>query len=265
MLFCATGCIGVHTPESEYPMDIDVLDIGQADCIILTFEGLCVMIDAGEEDDGEDILEHLALKNISRIDLLILTHFDKDHIGGADHVLNGVEVSKVIMPDYERDSKQYRQLEEAVNSSSAEIVKTIEDMSFTVGTADFEIWASPIAYDAELENDNEMSLVTRIVYGEMAMLFLADAEGEWLDLIVNKNYNITCDLIKMPCHGAWDGFNSSLLLGFGFPRYAIITDSSKNPADVETISGLDVVGAKILRTSGGEIHLTCDGSDFTVD
>ena len=100
MLF---GC----TPEPVSGMDIRTFSIGKADCSLLSFDGYNVLIDTGEEDDGDDILEALKKLQVKKLDLVILTHFDKDHIGGFPELAAALPVDRVILPDYVRSSDLY--------------------------------------------------------------------------------------------------------------------------------------------------------------
>ena len=89
-------------------------DVGKADAILLYNGEMAVLIDAGENGDGKDVAEAIRARGIERLDLLIITHFDKDHVGGADKILENIEVARVLEPDYDKDSKQYRQYREAL-------------------------------------------------------------------------------------------------------------------------------------------------------
>lgn len=82
------------------------LDVGKADCTILTDGAHTVLIDCAETDDGETILSVLKETRISQIDLLIVTHFDKDHIGGVPEVLSSFSILRVIEPDYEPENPE---------------------------------------------------------------------------------------------------------------------------------------------------------------
>ena len=71
-------------------LDIVIFKIGKADSILLRVGDQTALIDAGEEDDGEEIIAYMQENDIDTIDYMILTHFDKNHIGGADKILNEV-------------------------------------------------------------------------------------------------------------------------------------------------------------------------------
>ncbi|MBR5746568.1 MAG: MBL fold metallo-hydrolase, partial [Clostridia bacterium] len=76
--FFATACA-----NSSDHLTFDVLDIGKADCIVMRHKGQVLLIDTGEEENLPEIESHLSSRGISKIDYLILSHFDKDHVGGA--------------------------------------------------------------------------------------------------------------------------------------------------------------------------------------
>ena len=73
------------------------------------------MIDTGLDENGETITDFLKKENIDTIDYLIISHLDKDHIGGADIILDeGIEVQNVIQPNYSRDTKQHKEYVKAL-------------------------------------------------------------------------------------------------------------------------------------------------------
>ena len=75
----------VDLPDSQLRMT--VLDVGNADCILLQNQGKFAMIDAGERGDGDDIVAYLQRMGITRLEYLIATHPDSDHIGGMPAVI----------------------------------------------------------------------------------------------------------------------------------------------------------------------------------
>ena len=76
---------------------------------------------------------------IERLDLLIITHFDKDHVGGADKILENIEVARVLEPDYDKDSKQYRQYCEALEEQGVAAEALCETRPSPLGGCEFSI------------------------------------------------------------------------------------------------------------------------------
>ena len=104
LLFCCL--FAACTPKNDVnealkdTLKIEILKIGKADCIIITDGTTSIVVDCGEEDDGADISAAMDALGISSIDYLIITHYDKDHIGGALTLLKKYKVSKLLEPDY---------------------------------------------------------------------------------------------------------------------------------------------------------------------
>ena len=99
------------TGEKVTPASIDVLKIGKADCIIINTGNKIVMIDTGEEENIDQIRDFMDEHNYNKVDTLILTHYDKDHIGGAKYIIEEYGVDTVIVqmtPDmFDRGPGEY--------------------------------------------------------------------------------------------------------------------------------------------------------------
>lgn len=242
------------SPKKE-ELELFVLRIGAADCIILLSGESAVMIDAGEDDDGEEITSFLAKKGVKELDCLILTHFDKDHIGGADAVLASVPVKRVLMPSYEKDGKQYEQLVDALAAANAVPEVLTADTSFSVGSMQFSVRAP---HKAEYEaGDNDFSLVTMLTFGEKRFLFAGDAEAERIAELLAEG-DLACDVLKMPHHGRMNE-NTAAFLDACAPGRVIITDSDKSPADAELLELLAERGIDVFQTKNGNIRVVSDG------
>ncbi len=81
--------------------------VGKADALILKTDDWAAMIDTGEERDGSYIRETLEAAGIDHLNLLLVTHFDKDHVGSAAELLETVGADQVLMPDYEGTRPEY--------------------------------------------------------------------------------------------------------------------------------------------------------------
>lgn len=237
-------------------LELSVLRIGAADCIILISGERAVMIDAGEDDDGAEIVSFLAKKGVQSLDCLIITHFDKDHIGGADAVLAGVEVGRVLMPDYEKDGKQYGELADALAAVNIVPEALTADTSFSVGDMQFSVRAPHKAdYKA---GDNDFSLVTMLTFGEKRFLFAGDAEAERLAELLAED-DLACDVLKMPHHGRMNE-NTAAFLDACAPKRVIIADSDKSPADAELLELLAERNIDVFETKDGNIRIVSNGT-----
>ena len=255
------GCNNAEAPVPS--LTLTVFACGKADAMLLQFDDYTVMIDTGENGDGDELVESLSLAGVKNIDLMILTHHDKDHIGGADAILNHFPTATVRMPSYETNTKQYLELIDALEESETEIVRMNKDAVFSLGSADFVMWVSPLEYNGKDGDDNEQSLVTKFIYQGKSFLFTGDAEKEWLKNLCFSSRNLTCDVLKLPHHGVYDK-NIPTLLALTLPDYVLITDSAKNPADSKTIDILKTLGQHVFRTENGTIRMTLTNGTFSV-
>ena len=151
-------------------------DVGKGDAILIETGKHTVLIDTGYDDTAKVILNYMEKQDIRHLDYLILTHFDKDHVGGADWILREVETGTVLQPDYESDGGQYREYEETVEAEGYSPVPVTETMSFSLDDVDFLIY--PPQQKSYEEEDNDFSLVTSMACGKVCFLFGGDCEKE---------------------------------------------------------------------------------------
>ena len=96
---------------------VDSYDMGKADAMLITTPtGVRILIDTGTNKGGKALVERFEKEGIDAIDTLIITHYDKDHVGGADKILEEIAVRQVIMPVYDKESKQLTQFMEALDA-----------------------------------------------------------------------------------------------------------------------------------------------------
>ena len=222
-----------------------------------------MVIDCGEEEDGEDVLDYLTQKGVEKIDILMITHFDKDHVGGADTVVEKMPVERVLMPDYEGSGKKYKSFLNAAEEAGIEPERVAEVLSLQLGSAAVTI-EPPASYeipDSDEEYDNNFSLITTVELGSNRLVFTGDIEEERISQWLESGNVQKCDVVKIPHHGF---YNEPLekMVDIMQPSYAIICDSEKNPAEKETVSMLEEKGAQCLQTKNGDITIVCDGENI---
>ena len=250
LLFC--GAAAPQTPTLE----VYFFQAGKADAILLTTENGAVLIDAGEKGFGKEIAAYCAERGIGKLDYLILTHFDKDHVGGAAKVLRELPVGQVLQSGYEKDNKEFQNYLKALRKAGLEPVTVREELCFTLDGVDFTVDPPRLERYADSPSNNS-SLIVTVSCGGCRLLFPGDAESlrlmEWLE-----NEPAPCAFIKMPHHGEW---NSALLplLEQLQPDSAVITSSEKEPESPKTRELLARFGVDCFYTREAPVLLACDG------
>lgn len=252
-LFTIAGCA-----KAAQATEVVVFKIGQADAILLFSGAHTVLIDAGEKEDGEEILEFLKQRRVEALDMMIITHFDKDHVGGADTVLAGIPVHAVYDADYESKSKQYLEYLEAIEASGVPRYRVASDVALSVG--ELKLLVMPTALLTA--GDNDRSLVIHARDAWHGYLLMGDAEDARIEELLAAGVP-DVDVIKMPHHGRYHQ-NLSALLDAAKAGVAVITDSEKNPAAAETLLLLNQFGTDTYQTQNGNIHIVGDEVGITV-
>lgn len=242
--------------KSPEGMELYFFAAGKADAILITAPGAAVMVDTGEKGFGKEILDYLEEKGIGKLDALILTHFDKDHVGGAAKLLSGIPIDRVIQSNVPRDSGEYRDYVRALERAGLEAETPREPLTLSLG--DLEIVVDPPKQE-EYEKDpsNNSSLIVSVRYGDTSALLTGDAEeerlAEWLEQEPGHY-----DLIKMPHHGSWEQ-PLSQLLALTEPQYAVLTDSEREPASDKTCALLTSFRVETFSTKDGALLFRSDG------
>ena len=107
ILAVLTLALTVRLGEVRYGSDLDVLmlDVGQGQSVLLASHGVCALVDCGSanswKDPGETAARQLAAMGCKRLDYLLLTHYDKDHVSGVTGLLERLEVGTLLVPEAE--------------------------------------------------------------------------------------------------------------------------------------------------------------------
>lgn len=244
---------------NEAPFEVTFMDVGKADCILIKIEDKSIMIDTGLNKTKDDVVSQLQDKGIDELDYLILTHMDKDHIGGADAVLDNFKVDNLIQADYIKDSKQYTQYVEAVEKNNIKTVSLHENINVQINNAEINIYA-PV--QSTYSKSNDYSIIVGITYGRYSFLFAGDAEEERLAEFININ-NKKYNVVKIPHHGRINVLSEEFIKSIS-PSYSIITCSEEDKPDEEMIDLLNKYKIKTFLTIDGEIIIKTDGNSINI-
>lgn len=233
---------------------------GKADACLLRTPDSTVLIDTGKNKMGKEIVAYLEDNGISRIDVLFITHFDKDHVGGADKVLESVSVGQIIEPAYVSDSKQYIQYKEAIEAAQTPVTSLAQNTTFELDGVVYEIDVANQRYYGE-DEENDFSLVISVRYGETGFLFAGDAENPRLSELLAEGVG-EYDLLKVPHHGRAEKLSAAFFDAVK-PRYSIITSDEDDPEEMSVVNALKAYG-QVYLTRLGAVTCVTDGKTITV-
>ena len=254
---------GCGKEESRAFLQMTFLDTGKSDCIVIEAGKSVVVNDTADEDDQEMICAFLDSRQTDRVEYLILSHFDKDHIGSAAGLLRRYEVGCVLMPDYQEDSEPYLALMEALEETETVSRRLRENYQFSLEGIDFYVDAPR---EASYENDNNYSLITTVTNNRNRILLMGDAQKQRTEEILDSALaQKRWDLIKMPHHGDYNKKLRDLFTKVQ-PKYAVLTaGEERSRVEEETLALLAACRCSVYYTDEGTVTVTSDGVNLQVD
>jgi competence protein ComEC len=255
------------SPSSDN-LEISFLAVGQGDGIFIQFpDGKNMLIDTGPPgSDGRNIeysiISYLNYLGISRLDYLMISHFDADHAGGLPHLLQRKKVKNIMIPPFHKKTSLHNKLAEALSKNNSRLHFLTAGISFKIADCSFKI-LNPEP-DVINEDRNENSIVFLLRYKKRKFLFTGDLSKKGETRIV-KDYNLTkIDILKAGHHGSKTS-SGKLLLDTVRPELAVISVGRNNfghPAK-EVINRFKDKSIRYLRTDQcGMIKVISDGENI---
>ena len=251
----------------EGTMDVHFIDVGQADAILVLDGDKTMLIDTGDNKNysREKLITYLENLDITKIDYLILTHPDADHIGGAPEVIQGFEVENCILPNVVKDTKIYENTLDALEERDVNVIPPESGEVYTLSEAQFRVLAPN---SEEYDDWNDYSVVIKLVFGERSIMLTGDAhvESESEMLAKYSKSELDADVLKVGHHGSRTSSGETFLDAVT-PAYAVIScgaDNEYGHPHNETIDKLTEREIPIYRTDErGTIILHTDGQEIT--
>jgi competence protein ComEC len=247
-------------------LNIFYFNVGQADSTLITYEDKSILIDAGNDSDGERIVDFLQTKGITKIDYLIGTHIHEDHIGGLADIINNLEVENLFMPyNLKEESNFYQKVKNSIEENNLSIQRVNKGDTYNLSTN----LLFRILYVDNMEplEPNNASIVIQLEYGTQKYLFMGDAEKEVENKLIEEGKLEDIDVLKVGHHGS----NTSSIEDFinkVLPEISIISvqyGKYNNVPSEDVINRLKLNNNKVYRTdTDGTIWLTSDGKSNAI-
>ena len=249
----------------ETDLKITVLDVGQGLSVLAENDGHFLLYDGGGGEKSDYVVAYLAERGCSKLDYLIASHYDGDHISGLVGCLYQYPVDTVICPDYSTGKDIQTAFEKALKINKAKTVHPQAGEEFAFGGATLKVLA---AEEYSAGDDNNSSLVLQICYGGFKYLLTGDAEWGTEKMLLEAGVSLASDVYVAGHHGSasssgWDFVDAVS------PKAAVISCGAGNdyghPAE-STLRVLEEQDLDLYRTDKqGEIICTTNGVEFSMN
>lgn len=245
-------------PSDGKTLSVYYLDVGQGDATLITKGDFHMLIDAGKNGTAADYLQELG---IDKLDILVGTHPDNDHIGGLDEVLESVDVDTVYMPQTEKDTKACENIRKALKRAgkTSDMPEIGKEYTYE-GNVVFRFLSPKKQYS----DSNDNSLVLQLAYGKTRFLFMGDAEEDVEEELLQEGFDLTCDVLKLGHHGSHTATSPGFLQKAD-PVYGVIScgkDNSYGHPHAEVMARLEDEDVQVYRTDTmGTVQAVSDGED----
>lgn len=246
----------VHT---EGKMEVHFLDVGQGSACLVESEGHYMLIDGGDRDASSFVVAYLRDQGVEKLDYIIASHYDADHISGLVGALNVYPIEKIVCPDYETDTRIFASLMQKIEENGCQVVHPQVGDEYSLGEAVFTVVA-PVEND--YEDDNNRSIGIRLVHGSNSFLMLGDAEQESEADICSSGEKLQSDVYLVSHHGSSSSTTDGLLSRVK-PATAVISvgkDNAYGHPHSQTMARLEAAGVQLYRTDvQGTLTAVSDG------
>ena len=256
-----TGALSATTQTSAN-VTIKFIDVGQGEAILIALPEKTVLIDAGPTGSAPKIAQVLQELGRDKIDYLVATHPDEDHIGGMADVISSTQIGTIYAPNKTNNTATYRKFLTAIQNNNLQI--TLAEAGTIIDqTDDYKLEILWPTKDANFPDTNDYSIIIKLTVGNKTFLFTGDAPT---NAILNSNPG-HIDVLKVSHHGSRTGTTEVLIHKLS-PTYAVLSYAVDNPYGHPMQSVLNALRKHSVEVWGtganGTITITCDGTNIDI-
>lgn len=236
-----------HFDERVRTLTITAIDVGQGSCICVRTDDLTAVIDCGGSEaaeSGAKAAQYLRRAGVDQVDVLILSHYDRDHVGGVPELIREIPVKTVYLPDVDFQPETRCTLEEVAQKNRLNVQYVTEDIDLTFDNSHLRIFA-PVT----LENDNAASVSALFSLGDYDMLVTGDLDQQGEHCLLENHDLPDVEVFVAGHHGAATSSGAELLRTI-CPDDVLISvgKNSYGHPSREALLRFEQIGANVYRT-----------------
>ncbi|MFJ7973390.1 MBL fold metallo-hydrolase [Psychrobacillus sp. NPDC096389] len=246
-------------------MSVHFIDVGQGDSILIQSpEGKKMLIDGGKKEKGKDVVTYLRQQGIEKLDYVVATHPDADHIGGLLAVLNSISIKNFIDSGKEHTTETYENMLQLILDKHIPFI--VPSVGDTI-PLDSDLEITVLNTGGNANDNNEASIVLKVQYEDISFLLTGDADAG-VEKSMLSEYDLKSTVLKAGHHGS-DTSSSDAFIREVQPEVTILSYGENNMyghPTPEVVTRLKKVDSDIYSTAEvGNIVVKTDGRDYTVE
>lgn len=256
------------SPDAE--LKVHFIDVGQGDSQLIQSPEYTVLIDGGESDQAQNVINYINNLGIKKLDYVVVTHFHSDHMGGMSEILNAFKVGRIIFPETDEyflplpTTRAFVKMLETIEQKQIPVTYSTPNHNIFLGeNISLTLLAPVTIYD----DMNNVSIVSKLVHGENSFLFTGDIEAKAESDILGKHKDLGATVLSSPHHGSRTSSSSEFIDAVS-PQYTVIQCGANNSyghPHKETLETYNNIDTEILRSDLlGNIVFASDGKGITI-
>lgn len=263
--------------DNDKALHVTVLNVGQADAALIQYKGKNMLIDTGDVDSRDMLVQQMKQHNVKTLDIVVITHPHGDHLGGMAALFKNFTIKQIYDNGQSANTAMYKNYLKNIKAKHISCKKLKKGDSFTLGDdIHFKILSPGMIFTKEntgglsksgLTNNN--SIVCQMTYDKFSVLFTGDAQKE-AEAQMLKEYDsgkLHSDILKVGHHGSKTSSSPAFIKAVA-PKAAVISCGQGNQYKFPhepTLKTLNGQHATIYRTDrDGTISITSDGSNYSI-
>jgi len=245
-------------------MRVHFIDVGQGDSIFIESpNGKTMLVDGGVKGAGQKVVSYLKELGVNKLDIVVATHPDADHIGGLISVLNSIDIGQFYDSGKVHTSQTFEEMLTLIDTKNIpyNIPKTGDRIAF-----DDDINVKVLNANENATDNNDASIVLKLAYGNVSFLLTADA-GIALEKEMIQD-DVKATILKAGHHGS-NTSSSAEFIQVVHPEVTILSYGEGNKyghPHAEVVERLQAIGSKIYATAeAGNVIVSTDGVNYDVN
>lgn len=250
--------------KGEGELRVLFLDVGQgASQLLISPSGHTMLIDAGNNNKEDEMLHDLEAYGVRHLDIVIGTHPDADHIGGLDRVIDRLDIGEVFMPKVQSNTKTFESLLTSIRDKGLKVKTAKAGLELTW---DEQVQVKMLAPATVTDDNNNMSAVVKVTYGDTSFLLTGDAESESERAMLESGANLHADVLLVGHHGSKSSTTARFLNAVK-PKYAVLQvgDNSYGHPTKTILDRLAKQKVEVYRNDlQGKVEIISDGQGYQI-